>query len=44
MTAITITLDHIMLALRNTNYILLGILVVYIINTIFRIYTYLKNK
>lgn len=43
-TAINITLDYIYQALRSANYILLWILVVYIINTIFKIYTYLKNK
>lgn|GEM_PF-6615989 len=42
--AINITLDYIYKALRNANYILLGILIVYIINTIFKIYTYFKNK
>lgn len=42
--AINITLDYLLQALRQTNYILIGMLIIFAIHEIFKIYTYFKNN
>ena len=44
LTAINITLDYILLALKNTNYILLGMLILFVFHEVFKVYTYFKKK
>lgn len=42
--AINITLDYLLQALKQTNYILFGILIIFAIHEIFKIYTYFKKN
>lgn len=43
LTPIKLILDHIYLTLKSTNYILLGMLIIFAIHEIFKIYTYFKK-